>query len=125
MNKPFKLLLIDDDEPVVANLCIFLRDKKYDVTSASDGLEGLKLLETDEQGFDLVITDMIMPQMSGGELFDKLKSLDPDVKILLSSGYSIDGEAREIINRGCKGFIQKPFTLTQFGEKIREVLGAG
>ena len=56
MNKPFKLLLIDDDEPILANLCIFLRDKKYDVTSASDGLEGLKLFENDQQGFDLIIT---------------------------------------------------------------------
>ena len=49
MDKPFKLLLIDDDEPVLANLCIFLRDKKYDVTSASDGLEGLKLFENDQK----------------------------------------------------------------------------
>jgi len=60
--------------------------------------------------------------MGGGELFDRLKSLDPDAKIMLSSGYSIDGEAREIINRGCKGFIQKPFTVSQLGEKIRDIL---
>ncbi|THB77980.1 MAG: response regulator, partial [Desulfobulbaceae bacterium] len=57
--------------------------------------------------------------------FDRLKSSDPDVKILLSSGYSIDGEAREIINRGCKGFIQKPFTVSQLGEKIKDVLATG
>ena len=117
-------ILLVDDEPMITEVgkeMISMLD--YDVITASTGMEALEIVETQNKKIDLFIIDMIMPQMSGGELFDKLKSLDPDVKILLSSGYSIDGEAREIINRGCKGFIQKPFTVSQLGEKIRDVLG--
>jgi two-component system cell cycle sensor histidine kinase/response regulator CckA len=66
---------------------------------------------------------MIMPGMGGGETYDKLKKIDPEVRVLLSSGYSIDGQASEIIDRGCNGFIQKPFNVIQLSRKIREVLG--
>ncbi|MEE8394688.1 MAG: response regulator, partial [bacterium] len=60
--------------------------------------------------------------MGGADVFDRLKALDPDVKVLLSSGYSLDGEAKEIMERGCDGFIQKPFDLETLHEKINEVL---
>ena len=59
----------------------------------------------------LVILDMIMPEMGGGEVFDQLKRINPRVKVLLASGYSMQGQAREIMNRGCTDFIQKPFTM--------------
>ena len=59
----------------------------------------------------MVILDMIMPEISGGETFDKIKEINPDVKVLLSSGYTIEGQASEIMSRGCSGFIQKPFNL--------------
>lgn len=65
---------------------------------------------------------MIMPQMGGSDTFDRLKTINPDVKALLSSGYSIDGQATSILNRGCNGFIQKPFTVNILAKKIREVL---
>jgi CheY-like chemotaxis protein len=65
---------------------------------------------------------MIMPHMGGSDLFDRLKEINPSVKVLLSSGYSIDGQAREILNRGCDGFIQKPFSVSQLSMKIREIL---
>jgi len=60
--------------------------------------------------------------MGGGETFDKLKEMDQGVKVLLSSGYSIAGQAREILNRGCDGFIQKPFNLAKLSRKISEIL---
>jgi CheY-like chemotaxis protein len=69
--------------------------------------------------------DMIMPGMGGGETFDRLKKIDPKVKVLLSSGYSIDGQASKIMERGCDGFIQKPFNLKQLSFKVREVLEGG
>jgi DNA-binding NarL/FixJ family response regulator len=59
---------------------------------------------------------------SVSELFDRLKKINPAVKVLLSSGYSLEGQAREIINRGCDGFIQKPFSISQLSIKIREIL---
>ena len=65
---------------------------------------------------------MIMPEMGGGEVYDRLKAINPDVKVLLSSGYSIDGQAMDILNRGCDGFIQKPFDITAISHKIRDIL---
>lgn len=117
-------ILLVDDEPMITEVGKeMISVLGYDVITASSGIEALEIVGTQNKRIDLFIIDMIMPQMGGGELFDRLKNLDPNAKIMLSSGYTIDGEAREIINRGCKGFIQKPFTLSQLGEKIRDVLG--
>ena len=63
-----------------------------------------------------------MPEMSGGETFERLKEINPGLKVLLSSGYSIDGRASEIMERGCDGFMQKPFNMIQLSRKIREIL---
>jgi two-component system cell cycle sensor histidine kinase/response regulator CckA len=71
---------------------------------------------------ELVVLDMIMPGISGGETFDRLRGIDPGVKVLLASGYSINGEAKTIMDRGCNGFIQKPFQLEKLSGKIREML---
>ena len=70
----------------------------------------------------MVILDMIMPGLGGGDTFDRLRELNPDIKVLLSSGYSIDGQAAEILGRGCLGFIQKPFNMKELSGKIREIL---
>jgi CheY-like chemotaxis protein len=70
----------------------------------------------------MVILDMIMPGMSGSEVYENLRKIKPDIKVLLSSGYSINGHAQEILDRGCNGFIQKPFTLNDLSRKLREVL---
>jgi len=71
---------------------------------------------------DMVILDMIMPDMGGGETYDNLKEINPKIKVLLASGYSIDGQASEILDRGCNGFIQKPFQMENLSRKIKEVL---
>ena len=65
---------------------------------------------------------MVMPEMNGEETYDNLKSIDPDVKVLLSSGYGLDGPAKEIMNKGCNGFIQKPFNMETLSKKLREIL---
>ena len=70
----------------------------------------------------LVILDIVMPEMSGDEVFERIKEINPDAKVLLSSGYSIDGQARSILDKGCDGFIQKPFSMGELSEKIREVV---
>ena len=69
-----------------------------------------------------MLLDMIMPDMSGGETYYCLKEIDPDIKVLLSSGYSLEGRATEILNRGCNGFIQKPFKIKELSQKLREIL---
>lgn len=63
-----------------------------------------------------------MPDISGGDTYDRLKRINPAIKVLLSSGYSIDSQATEILNRGCSGFIQKPFNMKAFSRKVREIL---
>ncbi|RLB80081.1 MAG: hypothetical protein DRH17_12580 [Deltaproteobacteria bacterium] len=68
---------------------------------------------------------MVMPNMGGGEAYDRMKEINPDAKVLLSSGFSIDGEASEILARGCDGFIQKPFNMTELSRRIRELLDKG
>ena len=69
-----------------------------------------------------MLLDMIMPDMSGGETYDRMKDIDPNVKVLLSSGYSINGQAQEILDRGCDGFIQKPFKMKELSQKLSEIL---
>ena len=63
-----------------------------------------------------------MPEMGGGETYDRLKEIDPQVNVLLSSGYSLDSKVTEILKRGCDGFIQKPFNLKRLSVKLKEIL---
>jgi DNA-binding NarL/FixJ family response regulator len=65
---------------------------------------------------------MIMPGLSGPDTFDRLREINPNVKVLLSSGYSINGKVQTIMDRGCKGFLQKPFKLEELLSKVREIL---
>jgi CheY-like chemotaxis protein len=67
---------------------------------------------------------MIMPHMGGGETFDLLKQIKPDIKVLLCSGYSSDSEAANILSRGCNGFIQKPFDIIELSHTVREIIDA-
>ncbi len=116
------VLLVDDEEMVVDVGEQMLKRLGYDVVLARSGAETLKVYQANRNRIDMVILDMIMPDMGGGETYDRLKEINPSVKVLLSSGYSIDGQATEILERGCDGFIQKPFSLGSLSHKIREVL---
>jgi len=116
-------ILLVDDEPMITEIgSQILELLGYDVLIAASGDEAIDIYNDNQDRIVLVILDMIMPRMSGGELFDKLKLMNPTVKVLLCSGYSIDGQAREILNRGCKGFIQKPFTVSGLSVKVKESL---
>ena len=92
------------------------------VFSAQGGADAIEIFKKHHETIDLVILDIIMPQMGGGEVFDRLKQVSPQVKVLLSSGYSIDGEASKIMARGCNGFIQKPFDILQLSQSIMAIL---
>jgi DNA-binding response OmpR family regulator len=76
----------------------------------------------DRKKIQMVILNMVLPDMRGGEVYDKLSAVNSEVKVLLSSGYSIDTEAKEVLARGGKGFLQKPFSLAQLSRRMREVL---
>jgi two-component system cell cycle sensor histidine kinase/response regulator CckA len=116
------VLLVDDEDSIVDVGEEILHMMGYQVLSARSGKEALELYQKSQATIDIVVLDMIMPEMGGEKTYDKLKEINPKVKVLLSSGYSIDGKAKEILEKGCDGFIQKPFTIEELSQKIREVL---
>ena len=119
------VLFVDDEEMVLDAGEQMLKTLGYEVLSAGSGQEALELYEKNQDKIDLVLLDMIMPGVSGGKTFDRLKEIKPGVKVLLSSGYSIDGQATEILKRGCDGFIQKPFSMQGLSQNIRKILDKG
>jgi len=116
------VLLVDDEEIVIDVAVELLKKLGYNVIEAGSGKEAIQLFGDGCDKIDMVILDMIMPDIGGGEVYDRIKEIDPQVKVLLSSGYSIDGQATDILERGCNSFIQKPFSMAVLSKKIREVL---
>jgi len=90
------------------------------VLSAGGGKEAIELLRQHGADVSLVILDLTMPEMSGAATYRALREIVPGVKVLLSSGYSIEGQAQELLAQGCSGFIQKPFDTSTLAAKVRE-----
>jgi CheY-like chemotaxis protein len=116
------ILLVDDEEIVIDVGVELLNKLGHTVLEASNGYEAIKVFKENKDKIDLVILDMIMPDIGGGETYDTIKKIDSEAKVLLASGYSLSGQASEILDRGCNGFIQKPFNMRTLSQKIREVL---
>ncbi len=116
------VLLADDEEMIIEVGRQMLEKMGYTVITANSGIGTIDIYRTNMDRIDIVILDMIMPDLNGSDTYDRLRELNPEVNVLLSSGYSFDGRAVEILKRGCKGFIQKPFTLKQLSERIRAIL---
>lgn len=116
------ILLVDDEKMILEVSRELLESMGYRVYAAGSGQEAIAVYMEKRRELDLVILDMIMPGMSGGETYDRLKEIDPDIRVLLSSGYSINGQAQTIMDRGCSGFLQKPFQLENLSRKVREIL---
>jgi CheY-like chemotaxis protein len=116
------IMLVDDEEIVIEVVGQILESLGYNVFVARSGKEALEIYWGRKTEIDLVILDMVMPKMSGSITFERLKGVNPDVKVLLSSGYSVDGQASELLEKGCSGFIQKPFNIKELSKKIRDVL---
>lgn len=118
-----KTILIVDDEKMVLDIGAMVLEKLgYKVFKVDNGREAIKIFSENKEKIDLVLLDMIMPEMSGSSVFDGLKDIDSEVKVLISSGYSMDNRAKELIERGCCGFIQKPFQYETLTKKIAEIL---
>ena len=118
------VLLVDDEAMILDVGKRMLGKLGYKVFTARDGKEAIEVFQKYPDKIDVIILDMIMPKMGGGETFDRIKKMKPDIKVLLSSGYSINGQATEILNRGCNGFIQKPFNLQNLSQNLRSILEA-
>lgn len=116
------VFLIDDDDMIADVSEMILKNSGYDVVIAKSGKEAIEVYKENHSRIDMVILDMILPDMDGGDTYDRLKEINPGIKVLLASGYDIDYQGRDIMERGCDGFIQKPFNMNELLEKIKGVL---
>ena len=116
------ILLVDDEKMIIGVGKQMINKLGYDVLTAGGGKEAIEIYKENQDKIDLVVLDMIMPVMGGGKTFEKLKEIDSNVKVLLSSGYSLNSQASEIMAKGCTGFIQKPFYMKKLSQKIAGII---
>jgi DNA-binding NtrC family response regulator len=118
------VLLIDDDDMVTDVAAQILNNSGYGVISAKNGKEAIEVYKANQDRIDMAILDMILPDMSGMDTYEKLKEINPGIKVLLASGYGIDSQASNIMERGCDGFIQKPFNMSELIKTIGDILAS-
>ncbi len=112
------VLLVDDESMILSVGKELLEHLGYEVLTAESGERAIELFRANHGRVDAIVLDMVMAGLSGGETFDRLREIDPGARVLLSSGYTIDSEARDILARGCDDFIQKPYDLKGFSRKL-------
>jgi len=116
-------ILVVDDEAYILNADqAMLNELGYEVLLANGGKEALRVFDENKDRIDLLILDLIMPDLGGEIVYERIKSSRPDLRVILSSGYSAEGQADDILKKGCDGFIQKPYNLNQLAQKIKDVL---
>lgn len=116
-------ILVVDDEAIIRDVAArILEDLGYEVVTVTDGREAVDYYREHGPEVDLVIIDMVMPNLAGPECFKELKALDPSVKAVLSSGYGLDDTARELMNDGLLGVAQKPYQANQLAEVVAAVM---
>jgi CheY-like chemotaxis protein len=115
------VLLVEDEEEVLNATREMLEFLGYRVVAARSGQEALAIYRQRQDEIDLVLMDMIIPGISGGEAVDGLLEVNPSVRIVLASGYSLNGMAGDIMKRGCRAFIQKPYSLNELSRTLSEV----
>ncbi len=117
-----RILVVEDDGRVLDFATDLLSLQGYEVYAAENGLKALKLLEEEKLKVDLILTDLVMPKMSGAELIKKIRSFDPDVKVIYTSGYTDNHIVhKELLKEGVN-FIQKPYSVRTLSETVRKVL---
>jgi len=116
------VLFVDDEEEILNASSALLEVMGYRVLTARTGREALCVYERQGNEIDIVLLDMIMPEMSGGQVFEQLKTINPAVRVLLLSGYSKDQEETALLASRCEGFIQKPFKIYDLCRSIREAM---
>ena len=115
------ILVVEDDEDISSLVESLLTSDGYNVVIAHDGEEGERVFKA-EKKFDLVITDLGLPKIGGVELFHRLSSIRPDLKVIASSGYGHANVVEQLIRDGVKAFVPKPYVAKEFLQTVREVL---
>jgi DNA-binding response OmpR family regulator len=121
MNKSHRLLLIDDSQEILAALAKFFQKKNYEVVTASDGLNGLKLIKDDEGGFDLVITDIVMPDISGVGIIKILKEKYPKTPVVAITGWGPQPQALAV-EAQADHVLEKPFDIKELERLVLALL---
>jgi len=117
-------ILVIDDQPTIRSMAQTILGKAgFTVLTAKNGSVGIDLVKQHGRELRCVILDLVMPVMDGRETFFALQDISPDTPVFISSGYSIDGAAQELLNSGAAGFLQKPFSITEVIEKVNSVCG--
>ncbi len=121
MGKNCRLLIIEDNEEILHLFSKFFRKKEYSVETAADGLEGLKILETEKESFDIIITDIVMPQISGVGIISIVKNKFPETPIIAITGY---GKEPEMLAAEAQAdlVLEKPIDLHELEKKINSLL---
>jgi CheY-like chemotaxis protein len=118
------ILLVDDDQEVLTCTGEILDFEDYRFITAKDGIEALQIYRRMGGKIDLVLLDYFLPVMDGDAVFDELKAIDPNVRVVLSSGFAEQAKVGSMLARGLHGFIPKPYTHAKLIEQIRSVLDA-
>jgi nitrogen-specific signal transduction histidine kinase len=119
-----RILLVDDEVMFRDVSSSALKRFGYEVVTAEDGAQAVNHYRQNHKKTDLVLLDMIMPTMNGLTCFQHLKQINPEVKVILVSGYAINGEVQEALDSGARGFVQKPFKIEKLVQEIRKTLAA-
>jgi CheY-like chemotaxis protein len=117
-----RILLVDDEEPVRAFGAKVLRQLGYEVTTCANGIEAVETFEKTPRRFDLVILDLVMPKMDGLDTFRRMKEINPEVRAMLSSGFSIGDMPGELLEEGVLDFLAKPYRIEQLSEKVKRAI---
>jgi CheY-like chemotaxis protein len=118
------ILLVDDEELLVEATTAILEDLGYAVMPVTSGEAAVRAFEEKGHEIDLVLMDMVMPGLSGTALFDQIRSINPRARVLVFTGYELEQEAKDLLDRGCRGYVQKPFDVADLSRMIRNVLEA-
>ncbi len=116
------ILLVDDEEFILDSASQMLQSLGYRVSMCRNGDEAIAYYRENWGTVDLVLLDMIMPVMDGKRCFRMMKKINPEIKALLCSGYSMNTKAQTLIDEGVMDFIQKPFSMIDISKKIKEIL---
>ena len=117
-----RVLVVDDEGPVRSVIALTLERSGYEVVAAGGGAEALEMFSQANGTFDLVVLDMIMPHVSGEEVFFQLKEINPNIRVLIASAYASEAAVNRILEHGGRGYIQKPFSMEELTQKVRECL---
>ncbi len=121
MSEAKKLLIIDDSEEILSALCNYFSQKGFTVSSAANGLDGLKILENETEGFDLVITDLVLPNISGVAVISIVKNKFPKTPVIAITGW---GEHPEALAKEARAdlVLEKPFKLPDLENAAQELM---